>query len=446
MGNIGDRTRGHARKVEPRHEVAPTCSTGARRDNLVIGLTGPVGSGASTMAKILEKDYDFHRFKMSDEITAELSQQGCLKSRGEFGWRSQKQDHGNLRRKETLGTGCRYWVDKVLARIDQAGIGSAPVVIDGIRNHHEVEALRRAYFNFFLIAVCAEREYRWARVKEDYGDKFAEFKRDDQRDNDEGLEWGQTVQKCVDHADFVFSNNEQLLIQVRKEEKPDNTKVHRAFTHQIDDFLPLMKGDPRRRPKPEELEIAAAYALSDASSCIKRHVGAVITVSKGNREFCISTGYNENPQGTRRCIENGGCVKDEYMASWFGVQEKLHCTACGRELHDPSIDSRCECGDALRDWHFPYRGMQYCTAIHAEERAVRSLGDRSAENGTLYVTTFPCFQCARMILDAGITRVVYVEAYPSPESKDFLVRGGCEVVPFTGFTASAFFRVFPRVS
>jgi deoxycytidylate deaminase len=401
------------------------------------------------MAELLEKDYGFRRFKISDEITAELSQRGCLKSKGELGWRSQRQDHGNLRRRETLAAGCRYWVDKVIkviARIDKAGIGSSPVVIDGIRNHHEVEALRRAYFNFFLIAVCAEQKARWTRVKADYGDRWAEFRRDDQRDNSEGLEWGQSVQKCVDHADFVFSNNEQLLIQVKKEEKPDNMKVHRAFKRQIDDYLPLMKGEPHRAPKPEELQIAAAYALSDASSCIKRHVGAVVTVSRGGREFCISTGYNENPQGTRRCIENGGCIKDEHMASWFNAQEKLHCTACGRELHNLSIDSRCECGEALKDWLWPDRGMELCTAIHAEERAVRSLGDRSAENGTLYVTTFPCFQCARMILDAGITRVVYVEAYPSPESKDFLVRGGCEVVPFTGFTASAFFRVFPRVS
>lgn len=309
-----------------------------------------------------------------------------------------------------------------------------------------MEALRKAYFNFFLIAVCAEQEARWVRVKTDYGDRLAEFRRDDQRDSNEGLEWGQTVQKCVDHADFVFSNNEQFFIRVQKEKKPDNTKVRKAFEDQIKDYVPLMKGDPHRAPKSEELQIAAAYALSDASRCIKRHVGAVISVSRGDREFCISTGYNENPQGTPRCSENGGCKKDEYMDSWFTAQDKLHCPACGQELPDPNIDSRCGCGDALKNWLWPYRGMELCTAIHAEERAVLSLGDRSAENGTLYVTTFPCFQCARMILDAGIGRVVYVEAYPSPESKDFLVSGGCEVIPFTGFTARAFFRVFPRVS
>ena len=90
--------------------------------------------------------------------------------------------------------------------------------------------------------------------------------------------------------------------------------------------------------------------------------------------------------------------------------------------------------------------MEICTAIHAEERAVRTLGDRNARNGTLYVTTFPCFQCARLLLDIGIKRVVYVEAYPGAHARKLLIKYGCKAEPFSGFTARAFFRVFPRVS
>lgn len=82
-----------------------------------------------------------------------------------------------------------------------------------------------------------------------------------------------------------------------------------------------------------------------------------------------------------------------------------------------------------------------------EERAILSLGDRSAEGGTLYVTTFPCFQCARLILDAGIKNIVYVEAYPVKETEVFLRSNGVEGIrPFCGFTARAFFRVFPKVN
>ncbi len=91
--------------------------------------------------------------------------------------------------------------------------------------------------------------------------------------------------------------------------------------------------------------------------------------------------------------------------------------------------------------------MELCTAIHAEERAVLSLGSRSAEGGTLYVTTFPCFQCARLVLDAGIKNIVYVEAYPIKNTAVFLRKNGIdEIRPFSGFTARAFFRVFPKVN
>lgn len=95
---------------------------------------------------------------------------------------------------------------------------------------------------------------------------------------------------------------------------------------------------------------------------------------------------------------------------------------------------------------YPNRNMELCTAIHAEERAILSLGGRSARDGRLYVTTFPCFQCARLILDSEITEIVYVEAYPMRETTEFLEKNGVDVRPFTGFTARAFFRVFPKIS
>ena len=86
-----------------------------------------------------------------------------------------------------------------------------------------------------------------------------------------------------------------------------------------------------------------------------------------------------------------------------------------------------------------------CTAIHAEERAILSLGGRSAKDGTIYATTFPCFQCARYIVDAGIKRVVYVEAYPVAESERLLVRNDVIVDPFSGFKAIAFNRIFKQM-
>ena len=414
-----------------------------RPRNLVIGLTGPVGSGCSTMAKTLESPHNFRRYKISDEIRSELESKGTPAEKPRKDWRKVMQDHGNLRRREKL----EYWSEKVTDKIIEQAPDESPVVVDGIRNHHEVSFLRHTFPNFFLIAVCAEKENRWPRVKDDYDGRQAEFERDDRRDQNENTEDGQSVQRCVDDADFVYCNDTQHFVRVTGTEKPDIIAIKMEFEQQASDFVPLLKGDRGgRAPTTEELQIAAAYALSNASGCLKRHVGAVITVADNGRQIPISVGHNDSPIGVSRCVDNGRCKKDDYLVSWFSAQGEVYCPHCGKKHLSPTHTTLCECGHRLRDWLQPLRGMQFCRAVHAEERAIRSLGPKSAKNGILYVTTFPCFQCARMILDARIQEVVYVEAYPQPEARDFLKENGCKVRPFNGFTARSFFRVFHRVS
>lgn len=63
----------------------------------------------------------------------------------------------------------------------------------------------------------------------------------------------------------------------------------------------------------------------------------------------------------------------------------------------------------------------------------------------MYVTTFPCFQCSRYIIDAKIARVVYVEPYPVLESARFLGMNNVGSVPFEGFKARAFNLIFKQV-
>jgi len=420
-------------------EIAPASR---RPSNLVIGLAGPVGSGCSSMAGVLH-NRSLKSYRLSDEIRNEMKAEGCLPRKRSKDYRKNLQDYGNRRRETSLS----YWVDKLLEKVRRDGIGQAPIAIDGIRNLGEVHRLRHEYPNFFLVAICAEREHRWNRVKPDYRGRQSDFERDDRRDQNEDMPHGQQVQRCVDDADFVYFNNEQHMVRVAGEDKPGLTQIATDLQRQADDFVPLMeRRTGGRLPTPQEVQMAAAYALSNASSCLKRHVGAVVTIARGGREIPLSMGYNENPAGVGRCVDNGGCSKDEYMRSWFAAQAKVHCPRCGAKLSTPTETTRCKCGDSIRDWLRPLRGMELCTAVHAEERAIKSLGDRSAEGGKLYVTTFPCFQCSRMILDVGIKDLVYVEAYPVVESQSFLRENGCRVNPFNGFTARSFFRVFRKVS
>lgn len=411
------------------------------RSNLVIGLTGPFGSGCSQMGKILE-GFGFKSFKISYDIRSELG--GKPIDKGQKGWRKLLQDHGNKQRKRKR----EYWINKVVERIDAANIEDEEnIVIDGFRNFREVQEIRKIYPRFFLVAICAERDQRWKRVQNDYSGNYNEFKDDDRRDQNEDFDWGQSVQKCVDDADYVYYNNENFFVYPQGREEPNLDKIERTLKNQADDFVPLMQGieKDKRPPNPEEVQMAAAYAQSNSSTCIKRHVGAVITIKRDKQEIPISMGFNENPPNIRTCNGEGVCYKDEDMTSKLRAQgQSIYCPSCGKHHKNLCEPWLCECGVDLKGWLHPNRNMELCTAIHAEERAILSLGGQSARAGRLYVTTFPCFQCARLILDAEIREVVYVEAYPVKKTSEFLIKNGVQVKPFSGFTARAFFRVFPK--
>ncbi len=415
------------------------------RSNLVIGLTGPFGSGCSQMRQVLANgEFGFHPFKISDDIREELGEEGKLIEKGRLGWRKVLQDRGNERRQQDRA----YWVKKALSRIDKADVKHDNIVIDGFRNFLEVQEIRKIYPRFFLVAVCAEKEERWKRVYKDYSGNYSDFEDDDRRDQNEDFEWGQSVQRCVDDADYVYYNSEHLVVSLEGSEDPDMSKIERRLTDQARDFVPLMKGDKGRPPNANEVQIAAAYAQSNSSTCLKRHVGAVITVPRNGQHFPMSMGFNENPPNIRTCKSETVCYKDEDMMSKLRARGRsIYCPSCGQHqtnLTEPWLCSKCK--TSLRAWLHPNRNMELCTAIHAEERAILSLGERSANGGTLYVTTFPCFQCARLILDAEIKNIVYVEAYPVKATAEFLRANGVDIEPFSGFTARAFFRIFPKVN
>ena len=129
------------------------------------------------------------------------------------------------------------------------------------------------------------------------------------------------------------------------------------------------------------------------SSCYQenRHVGAVIV--KENR--VMATGYNGAPAGIKSCEEKGECLR--------------------RKLNSPS-------------------GTQHelCFAVHAEQNAIIQAAKFGINiNGaTLYCTHQPCVICAKIIINAGIKRVVYKEGYPDEFSMQLFAEANVEVVKF----------------
>lgn len=124
-----------------------------------------------------------------------------------------------------------------------------------------------------------------------------------------------------------------------------------------------------------------AEVASYRSTCIKRNVGCVITV---DREL-ISTGYNGAVKGLPHCIE----IYDKCPRSEVGA----------------------------------HRGERYdlCPALHAEQNAIiqAAKSSKSINEGTAYITIAPCITCARMLVNAGIKRIVMGDN-PSDEVKELL--------------------------
>ena len=128
--------------------------------------------------------------------------------------------------------------------------------------------------------------------------------------------------------------------------------------------------------------------VAKRSTCLRRHVGAIIVRDKR----ILATGYNGAPRGLPHCSETG-CLREK-----MGVP--------------------------------PGQKQELCRGLHAEQNAIiqAALSGVSIENSQLYSVTRPCVVCAKMIINAGIKRVVFEEGYPDSLAEQMLDEAGVEMV------------------
>lgn len=139
----------------------------------------------------------------------------------------------------------------------------------------------------------------------------------------------------------------------------------------------------------DEYFMEIAEIVKTRSTCLRRQVGAVIV--KDNR--IITTGYNGAPSGLKHCSDLGICER--------------------QRLGIPSGERH-----------------ELCRALHAEQNAIiqaAKLGI-STEGSTIYVTVQPCVICAKMLINAGILRIVHKGGYPDQMAREMLAEAGIEIV------------------
>ncbi|MBR5100258.1 MAG: dCMP deaminase family protein [Bacteroidales bacterium] len=125
------------------------------------------------------------------------------------------------------------------------------------------------------------------------------------------------------------------------------------------------------------LEMASVWAKN--SYCSRRQVGAILVKDR----MIISDGYNGTPSGFENVCEDENGVTKPYV-------------------------------------------------LHAEANAITKVAksSNSSLGATLYVTASPCMECAKLIIQAGICRVVYLEEYRITDGVDLLRRAGVQVEKF----------------
>lgn len=373
-------------------------------------------------------------------------------------------------------------------------------IIDSLKHRAEVDLLRFVYGdNFRLIAIHCSRDNRFKRLSDDKFhnapaaqiDKFI-----DRDEKDPSRDWGQEVNKVFHQADF-FVDNDQGQDAIRYQ--PD-----------LQRFVDLCVGGKLLRPRIQETGMYHAHASSLRSACLSRQVGAAILSTDG-RVLAIGANevpkygggvYSDNVLPDNRCFLWKDWCYNHNDPKWLKLHpehpaDKAYChnTRKKHELRQEIVGwleesiapklaeklvkssiSRKKAGTFLeeqeqktylaairsflkdnRDLFKDMPGVkdliEFSRSIHAEMDALMSAlrSGTPTMGAVLYTTTYPCHNCARHIVAAGIEKVYYMEPFVKSlavelhhdslvHDKD--IEGRVAILPFTGVGPRLYAELF----
>lgn len=144
------------------------------------------------------------------------------------------------------------------------------------------------------------------------------------------------------------------------------------------------------RPTWDQYFIDITHLVATRSTCLRRQVGALVVKDRN----ILATGYNGTPSGIRHCEETG-CLREQ--------------------LKVPSGERH-----------------ELCRGLHAEQNAIIQAARHgiNIDHSTLYCTTMPCIICTKMLINAGIKRIVYEEGYGDDMAREMVEEAGIEISRF----------------
>lgn len=415
-----------------------------RSQELVIAFAGPIGCGIKVVkekiAELLKTSgYEVEPIKISDYLKTCISS-GLVKVEGKIADRGadryiQMQDAGNALRRLQPDILSEYAIGKIAelrtAKITGEG-GSVKdfvpertaYLIDQLKHPEEVALLRAVYGNlFYLFGVLSTSPRRESRLKgEDIEpERISELI---ERDRKQRAKTGQQLDKALQLADFFVRN--------------DSANID-ALDTQLKRFTGLIHGVNGITPTMEEYGMYVAYAAGLRSACLSRQVGASIMNPEGT---IVATGRNDVPKpggglygpecgkDDARCVklEDDRCHNDIYKAKLTSDIKSVIKRKVSTYLLEvfSTEEDRCalkkidvetlssSIADSAQDETRLGGLIEFSRSIHAEMDAIVSIalkGGGTTKDATLFTYTFPCHNCARHIVAAGIRTVYFLEPY-----------------------------------
>ena len=430
---------------------------------LIIGLVGAIGTDLENITEIISDRLEAYRYtsdslRISKECIIPLCEILDIKNVPNsdatfFEKVNSLMDCGNeIRRKteynEILALACAGVIHS-RREVEQGEVAKPnprkAYILNSLKNPDEVSTLRKIYSkSFFLIGVhCSEKQRKNYLIDKMRLDK-SEAEKLIVRDINEGDDFGQHTRDTFHLSDFYidYGNNSEKL-------EKDIWRI-----------LDLIFGKPFLTPTPDEFSMFMAFSASLRSADLSRQVGAVI--ARG--EDIISTGANDvpkfggglywpsidysdkseiidAPQG--RDYMRG---EDSNYAQKQDIIEEILSVVEGNEDRDKFRQILKE--SPIKDI------TEYGRIVHAEMEALMSCArnNQCTKSATLYCTTFPCHNCAKHIIAAGVTRVVYIEPYPKSKALEFHsdsitedkddARDKVFFEPFVGVGPRSFYNLF----
>jgi len=390
---------------------------------LVIGLVNSVGTDSKILLDILSDrlkvfHYKVEIIKVSQHVIQQLIDYK-ISYESEYERISKYMNLGNELRESTkqnsiLALGITSEIYKRRNKDEKSNpvpMERTAYIIDSLKHPDEVNKLREIYSNgFYLFGVFSDEKRRLNHLTHDKRMGIEQANELIMRDSDENFGHGQHTRDTFELSDFFLSMDGN----------------HDKFKNSIWRILNLLFGSPYLTPTFDEYAMFMAFTSSLRSADLSRQVGAVI--AKNNE--IIATGANDSPKA-------GGGL---YWPILDGVNYDIVDKSDGRDYKRGRDSNKIEQQNIIEnilnnlDNSFDKIKLkealqkstikditEYGRVVHAEMEALLfcARNNISAKESILYCTTFPCHNCAKHIIAAGIKKVIYIEPYPKSKAFDF---------------------------